>query len=550
MKKEIKLISDFNFDLFYNFLNNKLNEKEYKIYKPTYELFSNGCYRIINSKSKYHTIVAWSRIEKVLEEFSNLMNFKNVSLKKLNNEVDNYIDLILKLSEKSENLIVTSWTLPYLHRGYYLQDFTNDFGLTKNLYKINLKIAEEFKKKSNIHFFNIDFLLQKNFNTFDPRLWYTSKIPYNNKLFEVASDDFSEIIEAFSKSSKKLLILDLDNTLWGGNIGDLGWKKVILGGHDYLGEAFQDFQSKIKSLKNKGIQLAIISKNDEKVALEAFKKNKEMILKIEDFASWKINWDDKAKNLLKITKELNLSPDACVFIDDNINERNRIKTAIPDVLVPDLPEDPSFYVDTLFKLNCFNKSDLTKEDQLRTKFYKDEKKREKAKKNFISHAAWLKSLKIKVKFEKVNSDNKIRVLQLINKTNQMNLTTRRLNENQLQKIILDKKTEIKALRVSDKLGDMGLVGIYVIKFAKKETNVLDFILSCRAFGRSIENLMVYHIFLSSKKNKSKKINFKYFKTKKNKPCLDFLKKLNLKKNGTNRYIYNFDFKLRRPQHLI
>ena len=111
----------------------------------------------------------------------------------------------------------------------------------------------------------------------------------------------------------------------------------------------------------------------------------------------------------------------------------------------------------------------------------------------------------------------------------MNLTTRRLNENQLQKIILDKKTEIKALRVSDKLGDMGLVGIYVIKFAKKETNVLDFILSCRAFGRSIENLMVYHIFLSSKKNKSKKINFKYFKTKKNKPCLDFLKKLNLRR---------------------
>ena len=348
---------------------------------------------------------------------------------------------------------------------------------------------------------------------------------------------------------KKLLILDLDNTLWGGTIGDLGWKKIVLGGHDYLGEAFQDFQSKIKSLKNKGVQLAIISKNDEKVALEAFDKNKEMILKKEDFASWKINWDDKAKNLLEITKELNLSPDACVFIDDNINERNRIKTAISDVLVPDLPEDPSFYVDTLSKLNCFNKSDFTKEDELRTKFYKDEKKREKIKKNFVSHDAWLKSLKIKVTFEKVNSENKIRVLQLINKTNQMNLTTRRLNEDQLQKIIQDARIEIKALRVSDKLGDMGLVGIYVIKFEKKETNVLDFILSCRAFGRSIENLMVYNIFLSSKKNKSKKINFKYLKTKKNKPCLDFLKKLNLKKKNTNKYIYNFDFKLSKPQHL-
>ena len=302
-------------------------------------------------------------------------------------------------------------------------------------------------------------------------------------------------------------------------------------------------------MKNKGVQLAIISKNDEKTALEAFDKNKEMILKKEDFAAWRINWNDKAKNLLEITKELNLDPDASVFIDDNVNERNRIKTAIPDVLVPDLPEDPSFYVETLSKLNCFNKSDFTKEDQLRTKFYKEEKKRQKTKKNFVSHEAWLKSLKIKVKFEKVDSENKLRVLQLINKTNQMNLTTRRFSDEQLQKIIQDNKIEIKALRVSDKLGDMGLVGIYTIKFENRKTSVLDFILSCRAFGRSIENLMVYNIFLSSKKKKSKKIVFKYLKTKKNKPCLDFLKKLNFTKSNSNKYVYNFDFKLKKPIHL-
>ena len=135
----------------------------------------------------------------------------------------------------------------------------------------------------------------------------------------------------------------------------------------------------------------------KKTALEAFDKNRNDIEK-EDFAAWRINLNDKDKNLLEITKDLNLDPDASVFIDDNVNERNRIKTAIPDVLVPDLPEDPSFYVDTLSKLNCFNKSDFTKEDQLRTKFYKEEKKRQKIKKNFVSHEAWLKSLKIKVNF--------------------------------------------------------------------------------------------------------------------------------------------------------
>ena len=131
----------------------------------------------------------------------------------------------------------------------------------------------------------------------------------------------------------------------------------------------------------------------------------------------------------------------------------------------------------------------------------------------------------------------------------MNLTTRRFSDEQLQKIIQDNKIEIKALRVSDKLGDMGLVGVYTVKFENKKTNVLDFILSCRAFGRSIENLMVYNIFLSSKKKKSKKIIFKYLKTKKNKPCLDFLKKLNLTKSSSNKYIYNFDFKLKKPIHL-
>ena len=172
MKKEIKLISDFNFDLFYNFLNNKLNEKKYKIFKPTYEMFSSGCYKTISSKNKYHTIIAWSRIEKVLEEFANLMNFKKTSLKKLDKEVNNYINLILKLSDKTENLIVISWTLPNLEKGHYLQDFTNDFGLTKNLYKINLKIAEELKKKQififlilSSYYKKISTLLTQDFGT-------------------------------------------------------------------------------------------------------------------------------------------------------------------------------------------------------------------------------------------------------------------------------------------------------------------------------------------------------------------------------------------------
>ena len=549
MKKEIQIISDFNSELFYNYLNNIIDKKTYNLNKPNFEMFASSCYKIINSKRKNHVLIAWNRAEVTIKEFSNLLMENKLSEKKLFKEVDDYINLILKLSEKTENLILFSWSLPYLEKGHYLKDLTDVNGLSYNLNQMNLRISDAIKKKSNIYLFNIDFLLQKNNEPFNPKLWYATKTPYNNKLFEIASVDFKEIIENFTIPRKKLLILDLDNTLWGGVIGDLGWKKINLGGHNYIGEAFIDFQKKIKSLKGKGIQLAIISKNDEKIALEAFKKNKEMILKLNDFATWRINWKDKAQNLQEIVKELNLSTDSCVFIDDNINERNRIKTAFPEILVPDWPNDPSYYSEEFLKLNCFNSNYLTKEDENRTQYYKDEKKREKTKKNFLSHDKWLNSLKIKVKIENINEENKLRVLQLINKTNQMNLSTRRYSEKELNQILKDKRVFSGTIRVKDKLGDMGLVGIFIIEIKQKEINVLDFILSCRAFGRSIENYMFYQINLYAKKNKIKKVVFRYKKTKKNQPTLEFLKSLKLKKNDKNNYIFNNEFKILKPKHL-
>ena len=549
MKKEIQIISDFNSELFYNYLNNIIDKKIYNLNKPNFEMFGSSCYKIINSKGKNHVLIAWNRAEVTIKEFSNLLIENKLSEKKLFKEVDDYINLILKLSEKTENLILFSWSLPYLEKGQYLKDLTDDNGLSYNLNKMNLRISDAIKKKSNIYLFNIDFLLQKNDEPFNPKLWYATKTPYNNKLFEIASDDFKEIIENFTIPRKKLLILDLDNTLWGGVIGDLGWKKINLGGHNYLGEAFVDFKKKIKSLKGKGIQLAIISKNDEKIALEAFRKNKEMILKLKDFATWRINWKDKAQNLQEIVKELNLSTDSCVFIDDNINERNRIKTAFPEILVPDWPNDPSYYSEEFLKLNCFNSNYLTKEDENRTQYYKDERKREKTKKNFLSHDKWLNSLKIKVKTENINEENKLRVLQLINKTNQMNLSTRRYSEKELNQILKNKRVLSGTIRVKDKLGDMGLVGIFIIEIKQKEINVLDFILSCRAFGRSIENYMFYQINLYAKKNKIKKVVFPYKKTKKNQPTLEFLKSLKLKKNDKNNYIFNNEFKTLKPKHL-
>ena len=548
MKKEIQLISDFNFSLFYNYLNNKIDNKKYKINKPNYELFISSCYKIISSSKKNHLIFVWNRAETTIKEFSNLINGESFSHTKLKKEINKYTDVLIELSKKTDHLLVTSWTLPHLHRGEYLKDITSEKGFSKNLNLINYQVAEKLKKKSNIYFFNVEFFFQKNSNSFNPKLWYATKTPYNNQIFDIASEEVNQIIQSFSMPSKKLLILDLDNTLWGGVVGDIGWKNINIGGHDHIGEAYVDFQRKIKTLKKRGIQLAIISKNDEKNALEVFRKNKQMILSLKDFAAWRINWDDKAKNLLEITKELNLSTDSCVFIDDNINERNRVKTAIPDVLVPDWPEDPSFYTQELLKLNCFYESGITKEDSLRTKFYKDEKKRVSTKTFFESHSEWLKSLNIIITSKNLNSVNKIRSLQLINKTNQMNLMTRRLTEEQINNIIKDKNKIIKTFNVKDKLGDMGLIGLYIIEHTKTGINVLDFILSCRAFGRSIENYMAHTIIQLAKRKKVRNIKFNYLKTKKNNPALIFLESLKLKKINNKTFVYN-NFKINTPRHL-
>ena len=548
MKKNIRLISDFNLDTFYNFLSQKINHKKYKLLKPNFGLFYDRCFKLIESKNRNYAIFIWSKIEGVLKNFHSLIANENVNLKTLYEEVDEYINILTQLATKTDYLIINAWSLPENERGKYLNDYTDDLGLSKNINLINTKISNQLKKEKNIIYLNIDFWIKHyNFN-YNPKLWYAAKIPFSQKVFEVAADEFIKIINAFEGKNKKLIILDLDNTLWGGTLGDLGWKKINIGGHNIQGEAFRDFQFKLKSLKNLGIQLAICSKNDEKSAFDAIEKNPNMILKKKDFASWRINWDDKAKNVREIIAELNLTNDTIIFIDDNISERERVKASLKGVAVPDWPQDPCQYVHKLQNLDGFNLQHLTYEDRNRTQFYHDEKIRKQNKKKFISYDKWLVSLKTKVYFEKGNDKNKKRILQLINKTNQMNLSTRRISETELNKLIKEKNYYLLSCKVTDKFGDMGLVGVVSFKLTSKKIEVIDFILSCRAFGRSIEKSMLLKIIQIFKKKNVNKIIFKYLKTNKNRPCFDFLKE-NLEIEKNNIFVYRTNSKLVSPKFL-
>ncbi|MDC0198354.1 FkbH-like protein, partial [Candidatus Thioglobus sp.] len=282
---------------------------------------------------------------------------------------------------------------------------------------------------------------------------------------------------------------------------------------------------------------------------EAISNHPEMVLKVSDFSSVRINWDDKALNIQSICKELDLTPDAAVFLDDNLHERERIKSSMPEVTVPELPKDPRLYSTFLSSLSCFDNYSFTAEDRLRKDSYK-QKKAEKesmsATDSIQSIEEWLLTLEIEMIVEKLNDINIPRVVQLMNKTNQMNLSTRRLTKEELMKWSKKKNNFIWSFRVTDRFGDAGLVGIASISLKNSYVQVVDFILSCRVMGKKIEQSMLYFLINEAKKMKAKELLVKFKHTKKNQPCLDFWKASEMEQSKEDNFVFNLNKELNPP----
>src|SRR5439155_717764 len=235
--------------------------------------------------------------------------------------------------------------------------------------------------------------------SFSQRLWYLSKTPFGFEFLKMAAVEIKAAVRALTGETRKLLLVDLDETLWGGIVGDLGWQSIRLGGHDPIGEAFRDFQLGLKILKERGVLLGIVSKNEESTALEAIRSHPEMVLRQDDFAGWRINWEDKAQNIVDLVSELNLGLESVVFIDDSPVERARVRQALPDVFVPEWPADVMGRKSALMQLHCFDAPLVTTEDVGRTNMYFAEKKRQAARTEVASLGEWLDSLNIRVAAE-------------------------------------------------------------------------------------------------------------------------------------------------------
>jgi FkbH-like protein len=551
----IGVISDFNLDIFSRLLQNDKNMNVSVISFPFGQVYqslkdvelnkiSSGCYvggngentNFVEKYTNLDLLVVWTRIENIFLTFKQAINYEKIEIDKLLEEIDSFADELIVASKNVKFLFFLSWVLPGNYQGYGMSDYKSRYGLRYLLNMANNRIADNLSKESNIYMLDTQKYFYNSKMYDSNKMWYSAKVPYSIEIFKKVKDDIRSAIAGLVGKSKRLLVLDLDNTLWGGILGDLGWENLRLGGHDYIGEAYLAFQKEIKSLTNRGIILAIVSKNYEENALEAIEKNPEMVLKLDDFAAWRINWHDKAQNIIEIAGDVNLGLESVVFIDDNPAERGRVAETLPNVYVPDWPDDPTDYVDALRKLNCFNMPYISNEDRERSKMFVAERKRKMLSKS-ISHEEWLKSINMQILIEKINESNKLRVTQLFNKTNQFNMTTRRMQEKELIEWAYAKNNEMWTFTVKDKFGDSGLTGIISIALQNNKAYIVDFIMSCRVMGREIERLMLGFILKRALELNAITVEAIFIQTSKNKPMLEFLDSSGLLKNDS---IYSWD----------
>lgn len=402
-------------------------------------------------------------------------------------------------------------------------NFSNklDFSFIYNLRKINLGLMDMSRELKYL-FINDINLLQCNYGyekTFDPKLYVTADMVLSIDFIPLAAKSIVDIILSLSGKVKKCLILDLDNTMWGGIIGDDGVENIQIGELG-IGKAFTQFQYWIKQLKQRGIILAVSSKNDHDVAKGAFDNHPDMVLKYDDFAVFKANWNNKAENIKQIQEFLNIGYDSMVFLDDNPFERNLVRSFLPEITIPELPEDPAEYLAYLGKLNLFETSSYSEEDSGRSDQYRVEFQRSQVKEAFANEDDYLQSLEMVSECKPFDDYSVPRVSQLTQRSNQFNLRTQRYSENDIKLIAGSGDYITLSFTLEDKFGHYGLISLIILKKEKEHLFVDTWIMSCRVLKRTMENFVLNTIIETAKHCGFNKIVGEFLPTAKNKMVKD------------------------------
>lgn len=349
----------------------------------------------------------------------------------------------------------------------------------------------------------------------DDRLYDLSKIPVAEPFWTVYADNLAAVIAGVYGKNRKCLVLDLDNTLWGGVIGDDGISGIQIGEDSSGGEGFRRFQTAIKALKNRGILLAACSKNDLDTAQEPFLKRSEMVLKLEDFSYFCANWQPKDQNLIDIAAALNIGLDSMIFVDDNPAEREIVRRSLPQVAILPLPDDPAEYARALGQCKLLDVVALTQEDMNRTASYRSAVERSSAQLKAGDYNEYLRDLQMRGSVSPFDEINIPRITQLINKTNQFNLTTRRYTETQIRGWMNDASALTFMVRLEDRFSQYGLISVFMATVEKQYLSIDTWLMSCRVLKRGVERLLFKRILQSALDLSLKKIMGRYVPTAKN-----------------------------------
>ncbi|WP_415327597.1 HAD-IIIC family phosphatase [Chryseobacterium sp. MMS23-Vi53] len=393
--------------------------------------------------------------------------------------------------------------------------------------KLNYLLSELAIKKSNLFIadlLSIQNKLGRNF-MFSPNIYVNTEMVLSLDVLPIVASNMVGIIASVEGKFKKCLILDLDNTTWGGIIGDDGLEKIQIGSLG-IGKAFTEFQYWIKALQKRGIILAVCSKNDEDKAKEPFEKHPDMVIKLDDVAVFVANWENKADNIRKIQNILNIGFDSMVFLDDNPFERNIVRENLPDVCVPELPEDPAEYLEYLYSLNLFETASFSENDAERTKQYQVEAQRGIALDSFTNVEDFLKSMNMVSDVQVFNNFSKPRVSQLTQRSNQFNLRTVRYTEQEIENLMSSENHHTISFTLEDKYGDNGLICVIVLEKQDEETLFINtWLMSCRVLKRGMEDFTLNTIVETAKKNGFKYVLGEYIPTAKNQMVKDHYERL-------------------------
>ena len=503
-----------------------------------YKSVEYSSYEGIEGHSKDYDIYLWFYLCPIKNDPTILVNELTNTYNKLVLTVDN-------LKESKKSLIIftmDNWAIfNYQNANSKVIDSINEYNLALR------KLADEysFVKVLDLTDFSNNYSHQE---LIDWKFYYISQMVINPKLAKPFQKWFEKKTNAIFSVRKKCLVLDLDNTLWGGVLGEDGLDGIKIGG-TYPGSVFKDFQEMIATAAKNGVLLAACSKNNENDVLEAWTEHPEMVLRKKDFVAHRINWDDKATNINSIAKELNIGVDSIVFIDDNPAERGLVKNIIPEVSVPEFPAQP-YLLRSFFKAvysTYFQTYNLTDEDKNKTQQYHQESSRKLAATKFNSIDEYISSLNITMSVQEANKFNISRIAQMTQKTNQFNITTKRYTEDDIWRFVKGEHM-VNCISVSDNFGDNGITiaSIFILDQEQKCAQVDSYLLSCRILGRKIETSVFKFLLNMLYKKGIRKIKAQYIPTAKNVVCKEFYNQLGFEFLNEQEGLSYYSFELTAP----